>query len=57
MPSIMHNRYNYYVCPVEYHHGWCGAYHTNAADAHAYRDLMEQWSGFEWKIINNTKQQ
>lgn len=45
-------KYPYYVCPAEYHHGWCGSHHTTAADAVAYRDLMERESGFEWRIIH-----
>lgn len=48
----MEQRYPYYVCPAEYHHGWCGSHHLDAADAIAYRDQMERESGFEWRIIN-----
>lgn len=44
--------YPYYVCPAEYHHGWCGSHHTTAEDAVAYRDLMERETGFEWRIIH-----
>lgn len=48
----MATKYPYYVCPAEYHSGYCGSHHYTAEDALEYRDTMERATGFEWRVIN-----